>query len=210
MALELRWFFQGPLPPEIAQWCRSGTLGGMKAERKLQNDIYCRQAGCPHIGLKLRDGEPKKRKLELKALMDENPFSIERPSVKGMAQRWDKRSWKNPVYEDRIMGQLTKASNDSWIEVKKMRYQRFFKIGDENEITSIKDNENRDADFVLELTKLTVQGTEWWTIAIDAYGNGRDEGEVMRMAVEYIFSHYPRSPPIMEESDSYPGWLAKL
>lgn len=86
-SVEVRWFFQGELPPALDRWIEERADPAASGSR---TDRYIRIPGAPHTGIKLREG-----RIEVKARLGSTPPSA---AIPGSVERWVK--WSQPIPGD--------------------------------------------------------------------------------------------------------------
>lgn len=110
VSAELRWFYEGDVPDDVAAWFRE--LGPHVEVQAPRVDRYLRPAG-QALNVKLREAS-----VELKRRESENRIVSVGPSARGRLERWTKWSFLLQAHggED--------ASGASWIAVRKRRRMR--------------------------------------------------------------------------------------
>ena len=192
---ELRWFFEGPLPPEVLSWFTQSGTRGLSENRC---DHY-RHDDLVDIGVKRRFGTT----LELKKRLRE-PEVVVLGALTGQLERWQRWS---PA-DDRV--QLT--ADTTWVDVEKSVIKRRFDTeGREvalSEETRAMSGQGCDAEVV----ELCVEGRPAWSIAFAGFGphtgqlrsvvNAWDELMHATFAANIDFA---RSVPF-----GYPEWLVRV
>ena len=65
-----------------------------------------------------------------------------------------------------------------------------------------------DQGILVEITKLNVMNTEWWTLGFDALGSDLDnQTRILRFGVSALLIDFPVPRLTKENSYSYPEWL---
>jgi hypothetical protein len=62
----------------------------------------------------------------------------------------------------------------------------------------------------IELTKITVHDTRWWTLALDIFGPPGEARAILSRRAEPLFSDYPGPELRSEHSYGYPQWLTSV
>jgi hypothetical protein len=193
---EVRWFHEGRAPAHVEAWFRGG--GREPTVQPVRVDHYLRLVDGEHLGIKLREG-----RLEVKQRERSLPVTRFDSRVAGVMELW--RKWSIP-----LAGGLHRVSGDpgaSWIEVEKERALcRYWLAGDRGIVATTTDW-FPDQGCDLELTAVRVRGREWWTLALEAYGQAGSIQENLLRVAEAVFG--AGDPPSLNAQDSYgyPRWL---
>jgi hypothetical protein len=197
--IEVRWFYRGELPAEIAKWF--GRLGTQLEKIDTRSDFYL-QSSSPDVGVKLRHGnlEVKYRQQHLGTISVDglNDGCIERWS------KWiciDEKSGLTPTKIADLPG---------WLKVDKIRDRRLYaiKFGDEVQLTQIATPSAAIAS--IELTQLQLTDRHWWTISCEYFGDNIDLDRQFIPLVRSLRFGYPPSPSYPSISCGYPQWLMEL
>jgi len=191
MSLELRWFFEGPLPDKVEEWLHKKEF----EKETLRTDTYLLFPSS-ELGVKIREG-----KLEIKYLVTAEEFHSEDSRISGRTEMWRKSSLplKDPSTNHL---QVIKGPQ---ITVEKERYRRLYGINPSTKIV-IPSNKKVAQGIIVEVTKLTIDGIQWWTIALDALGE--NQKECLQLGVKSVLNDYQGPKPKKEKSYSYPKWLS--
>jgi hypothetical protein len=190
--IEARWFYTGILPDEVLKWFN--TLGDPLAAPDSRADFYL-QSSSPEIGLKIRQGnlEVKHRQQQL-GTIDLDKFGSTQ------IEQWTK--W---ICNDRA-AHPPEFGKQGWIQVDKVRYQRFYQVEFEEtiELTSIATPRKNAA--AIEITQLHLR-QPWWTIACEYLGDNISiDRQFLPLIRSLVYSYpYLTSAPII--SSGYPEWL---
>jgi len=191
MSLELRWFFEGPLPDEISEWClKKGFL-----KERTRTDTYLLFPSSD-LGVKLRDG-----KLQIKYLISAEEFHSEDHEISGKMETWRKSSL--PL-KDPSTNPFQDVEGPQ-IAVEKERDSRRYEVDPTKGIVTPSDKRVAQG-IMIEVTKLTIEGIQWWTLAFDALGE--KQKECLQLGVTSVLKDYPGPKPQKEKSFSYPKWLS--
>ncbi len=199
---EVRWFFEGPIPGEIEQWFRRSSLALQAAPRE---DHYLLFPAALGLGLKLREG-----RLEVKSLSKSLGVRTFAVDVAGTVQVWGKEAYGEPAVKE--FERLHASNPDLWAAIVKERTLRKFSPDGET-VTEVQAGTVflRDGCNV-ELTRITVEGSAYWSFNFEAYGNpSRVEDYLQRVAAHILKDdRRPPCPFSAQHSCSYPEWLGKL
>lgn len=193
---ELRWFFEGPLPPEVESWfTRAGTRGLSESRRDTyRHDLFT------DIGVKRRFGATLELKERLAA-----PELVDVGGITGQVETWQR--WSPADHR------VVLSDHSIWVDVDKAIVKRRFEPGGREvaltEATRAMSGHGCDAEIVA----LTVLGRQAWSLAFAAFG----PADVRRRCLletwsEAIFNQ-PKPPAIdfdRAQPVGYPEWLAGL
>jgi hypothetical protein len=203
---EVRWFFDGPIPPDVEEWfCR----GGLFSKAAPRVDHYIRVPASLGLNIKLREG-----RLEIKALTRTVGLRTFAAYAAGNVQIWEKR-----VTEDAAAGEFERLQASSphlWLAVRKERALRKYALehGSPTEVQAgaVFLSEGCNA----ELTKLIVDGADYWSVALEAYGDpARVEDALVKAAAQVLSDPHRLLPSTgaalpAANSRSYPEWLERF
>ncbi len=201
-SVEVRWFFEGPIPDETERWFGRGGLLHKAAPREDHYVLFPAPLG---LNVKLREG-----RLEIKSLMKALGARSFAADASGNVQMWEKRTGGDAAFQ--AFERLRTGSPALWIAVTKERTLRKFSPDGASmkEIAA-------GAGFLsegcnVELTKIAAKGSDYWSLAVEAYGDpARAEESLMRVAARVLTDkHRSRNPLSIANSHSYPEWLETL
>ncbi len=200
-SVEVRWFFEGPIPDEMEKWfCRGGLLN-KAAPREDHYVLFPAPLG---LNVKLREG-----RLEIKSLVKALGARSFAADVSGNVQMWEKRSGGDAAFKE--FERLRTSSPDLWIAVTKERTLRKFSPGGDSIKEVAAGTVFLSNGCNVELTKITVKGSDSWSLAFEAYGDpARVEESLMRVAALVLSDK--RHPQFFSaaNSHSYPEWLERF
>jgi hypothetical protein len=193
--IEVRWFYPGSLPDEIRNWF--DTLGAAQSPADARSDFYL-QSSSPDLGVKIRQGN-----LEVKHLQQQfGKIEVERLG-EGKVEQWSK--W---ICDDRA-AHPPQVGEQGWIQVDKIRQQRFYRVEFIDSIQLIPiDTPMQDA-AAIEITDLRLRGESWWTIACEYLGNNISIDRQFSPLVCSLLLKYPLSISTHSISCGYPQWLSE-
>lgn len=192
-SVEVRWFVEGALPPDMPDWYEDAVGIPQWQER---TDRYVRPVAPGGLNVKWREGgiEIKRRSEEL------GPSTW--GDVSGVVERW--RKWGFHLAEDSPLA----ATGRDWIAVTKHRSVRTLTFK-EGKLVLTKPTEHLQHGCGVELVELTVNHTPWWSICLEAFGPDAEARELLQRTASRVFAENP--PPLaLENSMSYVDWLARL
>ncbi len=195
----MRWFFDGPVPPEVERWfCRSSLL----SKAPPREDRYVLFPSSLGLNVKLREG-----RLEIKTLTANLGRRTFTPQAAGKLQIWEKRIGDRAAVA--AFEKLESAAPHLWIGVSKERMLRKFvpkgKPLEEVSAGTLPLN----GSCVVELTRLAVKGEVYWTACLETSGD--PGGETLINAAAVIFAdEIPAGYFLLENSRPYVEWLQGL
>ena len=199
---EVRWFFEGPIRADIATWFGLGDLAQHAAPREDHYLLFPSPLG---LNIKLREG-----RLEVKSLVGAPGLRTFATDIAGNVELWEKRIGGDAAVAE--FEKLRTSAPHLWIAVGKERTLRTFSLeGDAmHEVAA-------GTVFLangcnIELTKITVDGSDYWSFACEAYGEPSRVEAHMQKVTGHIFAdtHRPSHPFPAANSGSYPEWLERF
>jgi hypothetical protein len=192
MNLEMRWFFEGQLPEGVLAWCQGKGF----TPEGTRSDIYLLFKSSD-LGVKYREG-----KCEIKYRTCSEPFLSRNFRISGRMERWGKSSLD---LKDPLTNPFHNVEGPQ-VTVEKERYSCKYEIDPQKgTVTPAKDKKKINQGVMVEVTKLTVKGEQYWTMDIDALGEQQEVS--LKIGVEEVLKDYPGPNPREENSFSYPEWL---
>ena len=192
---ELRWFFEGQLPPDVMScFTRAGTTGLLEE----RYDIY-RMDGRGDMGVKRRYRET----LELKVCQSAGEHFVLGTGLAGQLELW--RRW-SPAD-----GLVASVESAPWIEVHKTIVKRRFSVEGEEISISEDSRAMTGAGCDVEIAAVTVGNIEAWTFAFAAYGPARSREISLVRSWQALDVGTPLMEHLglsVERSCGYPEWLA--
>ncbi len=196
---ELRWFYPGKLPEAICAWFSSQSLGSVLEPPEKREDIYLVIASdCDYMGIKLRQG-----RLEIKWRKAELGIVSIAPQVKGKLESWDKWTCEDSKTENFQPQSVVDKSH--WLKISKVRQQRKYQVLKQNLVQEANLFATIDRGCNVELTQLNIGGDDWWSIALEAFGESTDEN--LHVVANKVFQHYNAFSLEPKNSFAYPSWL---
>jgi hypothetical protein len=195
---EVRWFLreESGLANRLWNWFAEGK----EIASRIQTDSYLLFPGCESIGVKLREG-----RFEIKAIRGASETVHYGPDITGRADTWVKWSHKQEGVDSWI--KALGEEPEGWIQVKKERWIRKFSL-DTEKTEEAKPNEWPDEGCNAELTAVQAGGSNWWTIAFEAFGTANTVRNNLHLVAEHFFlQNVPPIPLYSTNSCSYPVWL---
>lgn len=199
--VEVRWFHEGDIPGAVLTWFAAGQ--GAPAQPLSRIDSYLRLADTEALGIKLREGciEVKQRQRNYGAVR-----LSERAS--GWMEGWRKWSFALAGLEREGAGPALTASH--WVEVRKRRWLRRYRITDEGGLVAVSLETYPGLGCDWELTAVRAGDGAWWTLALEAFGQGPGRRDALLALAEEVLA-VGQAPALQERNSfGYPAWLARL
>ena len=173
---EVRWFFEGQVPDEIEQWfCRSNLA--LKAAPR--EDHYLLFPAVLGLGLKMREG-----RLEVKSLIKTLGVRSFTADVAGNVQVWKKEAYGEPAVTE--FERLRTSAPHLWIAVRKDRTLRKSSLEGATIVEVPADRVVLRDGCNAEVTKLTVDGSAYWSFNFEAYGNSSRVVDYLQRAALHV------------------------
>lgn len=197
---EVRWFFEGPVPDELEDWfCR--TSAALTASAR--EDHYLRFPASLGLNVKLREG-----RLEIKSLVKTLGARTFTPDVAGTVQLWKKWSGAGAAVGE--FERLRSGAPDLWIAVRKERTLRKFSGDGAAIVEGDAGRFSPSEGCNVELTRITVEGTDHWSLALEAYGDPARVEESLTRVAGHVLAAPPAAAFSAGNSRSYPEWLDRF
>ena len=200
VSAELRWFERGRVPDAITQWFQQDELGDYLAPAEERVDVYLYLPGCEYMGIKLRQGrlEIKWRKAELGIVRFGD-------TLEGKAEKWGKWLCEDPTQES---FQPQDVGGKLWVSVKKGRSQRRYQILPDKSINAVPLTESIDQGCSVELTQLSINGNDWWSLGFEAFGEDDCLMDNLQAVASEVFKTCGSLKLQSQDSYAYPRWLS--
>jgi hypothetical protein len=199
--VEVRWFFQGTISPQVQAWFHGGQ--GQAAPAQARVDHYLRIADGDALGIKLREGriEVKQRERQLGTV----PLQAR---VSGVVEHW--RKWSFPLTRRKGAALDTPVPALGWVGVHKERQLSRYRITSDRGLVAVSPAQYPDQGCDLELTKVFACGSEWWTLGFEAFGAETNLQDLLSFTAGQLLA--ATEPPLLAAQDSYgyPRWLQIL
>ncbi|MDX1439120.1 MAG: hypothetical protein R3284_04380 [Rubricoccaceae bacterium] len=185
---EVRWFGEGPVPNDLANWF--GALGPTVALLE-RTDSYLIPTSKNEPGIKLREGN-----LEIKMRTGNSQQMRFASGIEGKVASFSK--WIFPLADD------TQQPKGGWIDVAKARRVRTFAI-DAGEMTET--FERLEVGCDVELGDVRIGEQLWWTVCLEAFGLDAYQriGYLDSTAMHVFSDPLPNLDPA--HASDYVGWL---
>lgn len=208
---EVRWFFEGAVPDELERWFTRGSLVSRAAPRE---DHYLTFPAPLGLGLKLREG-----RLEIKSLVKTLGPHTFTEDVAGTVQVWEKQAHGESAVAE--FERLRASAPHLWITTGKERTLRRFSLEGRTLTEVSADGAFPPNGCNVELTKIRVNGLDYWSFACEAYGDPARVEDALHRVAEHVLTdtHRPHRFKTRASSadafsaarsHSYPEWLETL
>jgi hypothetical protein len=195
---EMRWFFDGHLPAEVAGWLEGGP-----AAPAWREDPYLILPGAVDMGIKRREG-----RLEIKGRTAVLGVHTVGPEIQGVAERWCKWSYHGPAIESRFRGCF--QVHDT-VVVAKCRRQRHFLLAQGGQAQESARRDLARRGFSVEITRIRLGAAgddSHWSLGIEAAPDDAAMLADLLRAMPEVLRDFPMALP-RSRSMSYPEWLAR-
>lgn len=196
---EVRWFNSGNIPENIESWFKHSCLLSPSKLPEKREDVYLYTPKCDYLGIKLREGG-----LEIKWRYSEKTVIQFGSLVEGNGEKWKKWRCSDSSEESFSVQQI--GDNPVWVKVRKVRYSQLYQIRGKQP-QAVSDDTNVDKGCSLELTYVEINGDKWWSIALEAFGEGCNLKDNLQATAELVFSNYDICPLQANNSYGYPNLL---
>ena len=196
--VEVRWFNKGVVNPRVLSWFQQSK--GKIEEQPARVDYYLRVADGGSLGIKLREG-----RIEVKQRYHQHGVVRFHERVAGLVEHWLKWSFELAGGSNYPVGMAIPAS--SWVEVKKERTILRYRVTSQGNMEVVSARAYCDWGCDLELTSISVEGEQWWSLGFESFGDETAIREGLILVVEKVLA--AEEPPAFNAEDSYgyPKWL---
>jgi hypothetical protein len=190
--LEVRWIHPGRVPTDVAE-----ALGPFADRIELREDRYLVDPWSPQLGVKIRAAV----ELDVKAYRGSPGDLLVRRGGGGRLELWEK--WTFPLEP----AAMPPPESAAWLSVRKIRRRRSFRVVDgfvvERPLTELD-----LPGCSIELTDVTVDETDWWTLGLEASGDPETRDRDLQAIVESLLEvPLPDGTLDPAASMSYAQWL---
>lgn len=201
-SMEVRWFYQGTVPAEVAEWFHSGS--SQPEEQPPRVDYYLCLPEMDGLGIKLREG-----RLEVKRRQHQHGILRLCDQAAGVVEHWRKWSFQLLAGDGELANSLKPVS--SWLGVEKGRLLRKHRVAEDDRLVPVPVEEYPERGCSVELSTLRVEGQDWWSLCFEAFGNESSLRDTLLLVVEQVLT-CERLPCPLDAAASYgyPRWLASL
>lgn len=194
---EVRWFFEGTPSLAVVEWFAQGEPKPITQPGRV--DCYLRLTDGDGLGIKLRQG-----RLEVKQRHRQYGLVHLHQQVTGRVEGWRKWSLELAGHGRDLVSILVPAP--SWIGVKKERRLRRYRVASQ-EMVAVPSEADTGEGCGLELTRIIIEGSQWWSLGFEAFGNPAGFYDTLLRVATQVFA--AGEPPTLHAGDSYgyPRWL---
>ncbi len=201
-SMEVRWFYQGTVPAEVAQWFHSGT--SQVEEQPPRVDYYLCLQEMDGLGIKLREG-----RLEVKRRQRQHGILRFCAQAAGLMEHWRKWGFELPKAAGKLSDSLRLSS--FWLSVRKERQLRKYRVAEDDRLAPVPAEEYPERGCSVELSILRVKEQDWWSLCFEAFGDESSLRETLLLVVEQVLACERVPFPLdARASYGYPRWLASL
>lgn len=198
---EIRWFYQGTVPPAIESWFNADVLSEDCETFEDREDWYLLIPGCEFLGVKLRQ-----ERLETKLRITESGILQFRNNVIGSAEQWMKSTCEDAKLESLITPEV--VAKGQWLKVEKVRSQMRYLVADNHNLTPASTEQKSQEGCNVELTQLIVNQNLWWSLGFEASGTDGNLTSNLETVAKKLFQTFPQQELSLVDSYAYPKWLS--
>ncbi len=196
-SIELRWFFNGAIPKNVAKFC----ILSFKCKIEYRTDYYLQLKNCNYLGIKLRD-----KRLEIKWRKNNNDIiKLLNQHISGNIESWVRWEWTDGTSYNDIIKFVDMHIDSPYIKVDKKRSQKKFNV--KNTMLEEIHFDQCNFDCAMEVTELKINNQLWWSVGFDIF-----KGEDKTLFEVMIKDHFMQNLSVkldVENSYSYPEWISK-
>ncbi len=181
---EVRWFVDGPLPPDLIAWF---TATEHVVHEELRTDYYDARSAESGVGLKYRNGST----FDAKYLLDDEVERHFGDRIVGLVGDWVKVS--RPVSDPGALGAPLLA-------IEKRLRTRVYTM-----------DETPSVGCEVELAEITTEHGVSWSLCFETFGETEDRDEALMAGITRFFADSPLPGDVHLEpqrSCGYPAWIA--
>lgn len=189
--LEVRWIRSGSISDEMLRWFDADGFEE-RADRYLLGTSA-------NVGVKIRGGV----QLEVKTLERRSGHVGVPGGGSGLLETWEK--WSFPL----DVRAHPPAGSRSWRTVTKLRRRRSFTMA-HGMVVERPLRDEAVSGCTVELTQVVVDGQRWWTVGLEAAGEGsKQRADAMRATLDAVFPWPIPGSMLLDvnHSTSYARWL---
>lgn len=194
---EVRWFFEGDVPANVARWFAAFE----PVEEPARSDRYAVLKGALGLGVKLRSG-----RFEIKTRTGSERSTLLAPRAMGPVEEWLKWSLAGD-WTVGLAATLGELDQPVAIDVAKERQLVRLSLIDGN-VQRSPAGEVPGTGCRVELATVDVQDERWWTLGAEAYADAACRRATLRACLASLLR--PSPPPLnlpAVASAAYPKWL---
>lgn len=198
---EIRWFYQGIIPPAIETWFATKVLRENYQNYEDREDWYLLIPGCEFLGVKLRQ-----QRLETKLRVSDLGVLQLTTNIIGAAEKWLKSTCEDAKLESLITPDV--IVKGQWVKVEKVRSQIRYLVADDYTLTPASTEQTSQEGCNVELTQLIVNHNPWWTLGFEASGTDDKLTSNLKTVAEKVLQTFPQQKLSLVDSYAYPKWLS--
>lgn len=206
--VEVRWFQRGRCPKAVEDWFTQtlSSSASISPTHEERHDSYLHLADADALGIKLRG--PHNDKVEIKRRQHDFGLTALHTGIVGRVELWIRWSFRIDA-NDPGVGDPTRPPG-AWIRVGKTRDTRTFMLGSDGVIREVAARSGLLDGCTAELTRLDLEGLEWWSFALEAFGSLELVRHNFDAIARHIFVERPSPYAFSADSSlSYPAWIGQ-
>lgn len=206
--VEVRWFQRGGCPKTVEDWFMQtlSSSASILPTHEGRHDSYLHLADSHALGIKLRG--PHNDKVEIKRRQHDFGLTTLQNGIVGRVELWIRWSFRIDA-NDPGVGDPTRPPG-AWIRVGKTRDTRTFMIQADGVVQEVAVRAGLLDGCTAELTRLDLDGQDWWSFALEAFGSLELVRHNFDAIARQIFEN--RQCPYAfsaGSSLSYPAWIGQ-
>jgi hypothetical protein len=199
--LETRWFYPGPIPPDVLAWYHYGERAPEAQPTRI--DYYLRLPDHDDLGIKLREG-----RIEIKQRAEQYGVQHLHARVHGLVEGW--RKWSFGVNDlGGGLGDLAGA-RPAWIAIRKARRLRRYLVTEAGDVSAAAITEIAPHGCHIELAETVIHSETWWSLAFETFG----PEATLHATFTQVAQHVLRGDAVphldVAHSYGYAQWISNL
>jgi hypothetical protein len=197
---EVRWFYQGKIPVEVAEWFANSA--GPIDYQPPRVDDYLLIPDANSVNVKLREG-----RIEIKQRYGAAVRHRFAGGSAGNIEFW--RKWGFDVAQGSSNGDFEETA-DTWLAVRKGRMARTYALQAEGGVTPLTDLREIEHGCSLELTEIEAGGEHWWSLCFEGLGLADRLMETLVTVADQVLATSNTFRLDNHDSCGYAAWLQRF
>jgi hypothetical protein len=197
---EVRWFYPGEVPEEVAAWFADGA--GPVEQQLPRVDEYLLIRETDTVNIKFREG-----RIEIKQRYGDVVQQEFADGSSGAIELW--RKWGFGVDKKNSNGNLVETG-DVWLAVRKDRRVRAYTLQVDGKIAPLPTSVFIEQGCSLELTEVDAGGERWWSLCFEAVGPTELLVEILIAVVDQVLANSGDFRLAAHASHGYSAWLQRF
>jgi hypothetical protein len=197
---EVRWFYRGGIPAEVAAWFADGA--GPIEHQPPRVDEYLVVRETDSVNVKFREG-----RIEIKQRYGDTVTRGFSGGSVGTVEFW--RKWGFGVGRGNSNGNLN-GIRDTWLAVRKDRMARAYALQPDGTVTPLADLLSVDHGCSLELTEVVAGGEQWWSLCFEELGPAEHLMKALVDVADQVLATFEDFRFTADASCGYSAWLQRF